>query len=36
MKQLKWKVEIRRVEDLINVLIEKGSSMFWGLKDVLK
>lgn len=25
-----------KVEDLINVLIEKGSSMFWGLKDVLK
>ena len=25
-----------QVEDLINILIEKGSSMFWGLKDVLK
>jgi hypothetical protein len=25
-----------KVEDLVNILIEKGSSMFWGLKDVLK
>jgi hypothetical protein len=24
------------VEDLINALIEKGSSTFWGLKEVLK
>jgi len=26
----------QRVTDLINILIEKGSSMFWGFKDVLK
>ena len=26
----------RRVEKLINILIEKGSSVFWGLKDVLE
>ena len=25
-----------KVEELINLLIEKGSSVFWGLKDVLK
>ena len=25
----------QKVADLINLLIEKGSSMFWGLKDVL-
>ncbi|KND51843.1 MAG: hypothetical protein ABA06_01120 [Parcubacteria bacterium C7867-001] len=24
------------VEDLINLLIERGSSVFWGLKDILK
>lgn len=26
----------QKVEDLINTLIEKGSTMFWGLKDVIK
>lgn len=25
----------KKVEDLINALIEKGSSVFWGLKDIL-
>ncbi|MCR4311163.1 MAG: hypothetical protein NUV54_01160 [Candidatus Taylorbacteria bacterium] len=25
-----------KVEELINTLIEKGSSIFWGLKDILK
>ena len=25
-----------KVEELINLLIEKGSSVFWGLKDILK
>jgi len=26
----------KKVEELINSLIEKGSNMFWGLKDVIK
>ena len=26
----------QKVEDLINILIEKGSSTYWVLKDVLK
>jgi hypothetical protein len=25
----------QKVEDLISTLIEKGSTMFWGLKEVI-